>query len=205
MRKGPHHQKKEQAATLDDAALKTLVTTIQASCPTSGLCQFWTIPSSEQPANVGQPMGDAMHEGLMRLTQRPIVFDGSDTSLPPSALECQGTDPEIQYFKEVCCEYEKEQVIDDTLSAFIEQNTTGQSECQLWKMLHNGRVTSSVVSEIMHRDRTNPDSILRRIIGYNQMMGTPLAIQWGKAKESVARDTLLPKREAWGTKICNAK
>ena len=78
-----------------------------------------------------------MHEGLMRLTHKLIVFDGSDTSLPPSALECQGTDTESEYFKEVCCEYEKEQVIDDTLSAFIEQNTTGQSECQLWKMLHN--------------------------------------------------------------------
>ena len=104
VRKEPHCQKKGKAATLDDAALKTLVTTIQASCPTSGLCQFWTIPSSDQPANVGQPMGDAMHEGLMRLTQKLIVFDGSDTSLPPSALECQGTDTESEYFKEVCCE-----------------------------------------------------------------------------------------------------
>ena len=87
MRKEPHREKKEKAATLDDAALKTLVTTIQASCPTSGLCQFRTIPSSEQPAIVGQPMGDAMQEGLMRLTQKLIVFDGNDTSLPPSALE----------------------------------------------------------------------------------------------------------------------
>ena len=204
MRKGPHRQKKEQAATLDDAALKTLVTTIQASCPTSGLCQFWTIPSSEQPAHVDQPMGDAVHEGLMRLTQRLIVFDGSDTSLPPSALECQGTDPESEYFKEVCCEYEKELVIDDTLSAFIEQSTTGQSECQLWKMLHNGRVTSSVVGKIMHRrDRTNPDSILRRIMGYTQMMVTPLAIQWQKSQWRGM--PMLPKQEAWGTKICNAK
>ena len=89
-----------------------------------------------------------MHEGLMRLTQRLIVFNGSDTSLPPSALECQGTDPEIQYFKEVCCEYEKEQVIDDTLSAFIEQNTTGQSECQLWKMLHNGRLQVPLLAKL---------------------------------------------------------
>ena len=129
-------------------------------------------------------MGVAMHEGLMQLTQKLIVFDGSDTSLPPSALEYQGTDTESEYYKEVCCEYEKEQVIDETLSAFIEQNTTGQSECQLWKMLHNGRLTSSVVGEIMdRRDSTNPDSILRRIISYNQMMGTPLATQWGKAKE----------------------
>ena len=104
----------------------------------------------------------------------------------------QGTDTESEYFKEVCCEYEKEQVIDDTLSAFVEQNTTGQSECQLWKMLHNGRLTSSVVGEIMHRrDSTNPDSILRCIMGYTQMMGTPLAIQWGKVKESVARDTYI--------------
>ena len=181
VKKEPHRQKKEQATTLDDAALETLVTTIQASCPTSGLCQFWTIPSSEQPAHVDQPMGDAMHEGLMRLTQRLIVFDGSDTSLPPSALKCQGTDPEIQYFKEVCCEYKKEQMIDDTPSAFIEQSTTRQSECQLWKTLHNGRITSSVVGEIMHRrDRTNP----RHNMGYNQMMGTPLAIQWGKARVS---------------------
>ena len=131
MRKEPCHQL-EKAATLDDAALETLVTSIQASCPTSGLCQFWTTPScSEQPANADQPMVDAMHKGLMRLTQKLIDFDGSDTSLPPSAIECQGTDTESEYFKEVCCEYEKEQVIDDTLSAFVEQNTTGHSECQL--------------------------------------------------------------------------
>ena len=188
-RKEPHHEKKEQAATLDDAALETLVTTIKASCPTSGLCQFWSTQSSEQTASTAQPMVNAMHEGLMRLTQKLIVFDGSDTSLPPSAVECQGTDTDSEYFKEVCCEYEKEQVIDDTLSAFVEQNTTGQSECQLWKMLHNGRLTSSIVGEIMHRrDSTNPDSILRRIMGYTKMTGTPLAIQWGKAKETVARD-----------------
>ena len=41
----------------------------------------------------------------------------------------------------------------------------------------------------MHqRDRTDPDSILQCIMGYTQMTGTPLAIQWGKAKGSVASD-----------------
>ena len=38
---------------------------------------------SEQPTNVYQPMGDAIHEGLIRLTQKLIAFDGSDTSLLP--------------------------------------------------------------------------------------------------------------------------
>ena len=97
-------------------------------------------------------------------------------------------------------------MIDDTSSAFIEQSTTGQSECQLWKMLHNGRVTSSVVGKIMHRrDRTNPDSILRRIMGYNQMMATPLAIQWGKAKASVARDAYVAKMRSLGHKDLQCK
>ena len=83
-----------------------------------------------------------------------------------------GADTVSEYFKEVCCEFEKEQVIDGTLSSFIEQNTTGQGKCQLWKMLHNGRLKSSVVSEIMHwRDSANPDSILWRIVGYKQMIG----------------------------------
>ena len=74
------------------------------------------------------------------------------------------------------------------------------------KMLHNGRSTSSVAGEIMHwRDSTNPDSILRRIMGYNQMMGTSLAIQWGKAKESVARDAYVAKMRSLGDKDLQCK
>ena len=73
-------------------------------------------------------------------------------------------------------------------------------------MLHNGRLTSSVVGEIMHRrDSTNPDSILRHIMEYTQITGTPLAIQWGKVKESVARDTYVAKMRSLGHKDLQCK
>ena len=78
-----------------------------------------------------------------------------------TAIECEGTDTQSEYFKEVCSEFDKKQVINDKLSAFIEQSTTGQSECQLWKMLRNGRITSSFIGEMMHRkDSTDPTNIL---------------------------------------------
>ena len=94
-------------------------------------------------------------------------------------------------------------MIDDTLSAFIEQNTTWQSVCQLRKMFHNGRLTSYVVGEIMHRrDVSNPGSILRRIMGYKQMMGTPSAIHLGK---SVARYAYAAKMRSLGHKDLQCK
>ena len=201
VRKEACKQEQKESSTPGDTALKTLVTTIQASYPTSGLSQFWITPSSEQPVDADQPMVDPVYEGLMSLTQKLIIFDGFDTSLPQSAIECEGIHTQSEYLKEACREYEKEQVIDDTLSAFIEQNTKGQSECQLWKMLHNGRITSSVVGEIMHRrDSTNASGILRRIMGYTQMTGMPSAIRWGKEKESVARDAYIAKMRNQGHK-----
>ena len=64
---------------------------------------------------------------------------------------------------------------------------TGENASQ-WKAY------KSVIGEIMHRrDSTNPDSILRHIMGSKQMMSTPLAIHWDKAKESVARDAYVAK------------
>lgn len=114
MRKEPRHQKKEEAATLVDAALETLVWTIKASCPTSGLCQFWRNSSLEQPASTAQPMVDAMHEGLMRLTQEVIVLMEVTLHYYHLHLNVVETDTDSEYFKEVRCEYEKEQVIGDT-------------------------------------------------------------------------------------------
>ena len=92
-------------------------------------------------------------------------------------------------------------MIDGTLSYFIEQNTARQSECQLWRILHNGRPTSSIVGEIFHgRDSTNPDSIVRCSMGYTQRRAKIFAIQWGKENESFARDAYVTKMRSVGHK-----
>ena len=49
-------------------------------------------------------------------------------------------------------------------------------------------------------EQQGANSILRRIMGYTKMTGTPLAIQWGKAKETVARDAYVAKMRSLGHK-----
>ena len=58
----------------------------------------------------------------------------------------------------------------------------------------------------MHRrDSTNASGILRHIMGYTQMTSMPLAIRWGREKESVARDAYIAKMRKQGHKDLHCK
>ena len=69
--------------------------------------------------------------------------------------------------KELCSEFEQEQVIDATLSNFIEQATHRQGDYNLWRLVQNGRVTSLMFCEItQRRNGTDLVSIHQMIMGY---------------------------------------
>ena len=192
------HQKEDSTATNDDALTK-LVTTVTTTFPKSGLTQFWSSCAStpDQTAHTHTQV----HEGMLQLTRKLIIWDGNDTTLTQSAIELDGIDTESEYMKELCSEFEQEQVIDTTLSDFIEQITHGQSDCKLWRLLHNGRITSSMFGEIIQRrNGTDPVSIQRRVMGYTPMMGLPAPLKWGREKEATARFAYVQRMHALGHK-----
>ena len=116
------------------------------------------------------------------------------------------TDTQGVYFKEVCNNYMSEQVIDQTLSNFIESETRQQSNCALWRDLHNGRITSSRFSEIYHRRaEIAPNSICKRLMGYTELKGIPLPMKWGRDNEARARDAHLARMKALGHKDIQCK
>ena len=191
----------------DDDTLTTLVQTIASTYPQSGLAHFWLTPSSDQADSTLMPPLAEDHDvqdGLLQLTHKLIIWDGINTALPQSAIELDGVNTETEYFKELCREFEQEQIINSTLSNFIEQVTHGQSSCDLWMLLHNGRITSSLFGEIMQRrESTDPASIQRRIMGYTPMLGLSAPLRWGRDKESVARKAYVQECMTWVIKICN--
>ena len=77
-------------------------------------------------------------EGMLQVTRELIIWDGVNITLTQSAMELDGIETESEYMKELCSEFEQEQIIDTTLSDFIEQATRGQSDCNQWRLLHNG-------------------------------------------------------------------
>ena len=125
------HQKEDSTATNDDALTK-LVTTVTTTFPKSGLTQFWNSCTSTPDQTTHTHT--QVHEGMLQLTRKLIIWDGNDTTLTQSAIELDGIDTESEYMKELCSEFEQELVIDTTLSDFIEQITHVQSDCKLWRL-----------------------------------------------------------------------
>ena len=78
----------------------------------------------------------------------------------------------------ICQSYVSEQMIDQPLVDFVEQTTQSQSDCSLWKELHNGCLTSSIFSEICNRwDGTSPIAICKRLMRYAKMVTIPPQIK----------------------------
>ena len=92
-----------------------------------------------------------VYEGMLQLIRKLIIWYGNDTTLVQSTIELDGIDTRSKYMKELGSEFEQEQVIDTTLSDFTEQITHGQSDCKLWQLLYNGRMTSWTLGEIIRR------------------------------------------------------
>ena len=198
-------QPREETTATDDNALAKLVTTVTSTLPKSGLAQFWntctSAPDETRHSLTQEQAEQEMQEGMLQLTRKLIIWDGVNTTLPQSAMELDEIDTGSEYMKELCSEFEQEQIIDATLSNFIEQATRGQSECNLWRLLHNGRLTSSSFGEILQRrDGTDPVSIQRRIMGYTPMKGLPAPLKWGREKEATARFAYVQRMHELGHK-----
>ena len=143
--------------------------------------------------------GTSATDGLIRLAKKLIVIDSCDRSLPQSALDLNAINTVVEYFKDICQSYVSEQIFDQGLVDFVEQTIRSQSDCSLWKELHNGCLTSSVYGEICNRrDGTSPIAICKRLMGYTKMVAYPPQIKWGKENEARAREACLAKMRSLG-------
>lgn len=59
-------------------------------------------------------------------------------------------------------EYDIGRIIDSDMVEFIDRETTLQSDCQLWKDLHRGRITSSIFGTVLKAK--NSPSLVKRIV-----------------------------------------
>ena len=151
-------------------------------------------------------METSVDKGLRLLAKKLVIHSDNATSLPQSAVELQDIDIQGVYLKEVCNNYMSEQVIDQTLSNFIESETQQQSNCALRRDLRNGRITSSRFSEIYHRwAGTAPNSICKRLMGYTGLKGIPLPMKLGGDNETRARDAYLARMKVLGHKDIQCK
>ena len=96
--------------------------------------------------------------------------------LPSSVNEVADVDCSIgnTYFKEIYQHYVDNQTISTELSQYIESHTHDQIKSILWRNLHNGRITSSQLKTICHRQSTTDTNIIRQLMGYQKMVGMPM-------------------------------
>ena len=72
----------------------------------------------------------------------------------------------------------------------IEESIREQAHCQIWKDLHNGRLTSSRFGEILHRRSTTcPERLVKEIMGYLLPVPSTPTICCGKTRKLLARHT----------------
>lgn len=193
------------ASSMEEISVTQLVQDIIKINPSSGLSHFW-LSDKEVVHNVGASDDREVESGLMLLARKLIVFDGEGMCLPENALDLASIDTAGEYFKELCHEYMEEQVIDKTLTEFIERSTREQSKSPLWIALRNGRITSSVFGEICsRRDSTSPISICKRLMGYTSIVGSTPSLTWGREHETVARECYVKRMQALGHKHINVQ
>ena len=152
-------------------ALSQLVEKMNHAYPGSGLAHFWTLPDM-QGGDSGELVSAQVAtesdivDGLVLLARKLVI----STSIPHQHTTCRQSTLK-EYFQELCHEYVIEQVIDQQLSDFVENETSKQSDSMLWKKLHYGRITSSsVFGEVCRRrDETSPISICKCLMGYTSV------------------------------------
>ena len=119
-----------------------LETKVSQACPKSGLLHFVETNSG----------CDAEAEILPQaLDARKMITYLPGSGIPELATEMEGIAPDSLYFKEIADDYMQSFTITAEMIQFIEKSTHKQSADQLWLALHNGRITSSLFGEIMHR------------------------------------------------------
>lgn len=79
-----------------------------------------------------------------------------------------------QMYVQQCYEYMNSLKLLQTEVERIEFATRGQASNKLWSALHNGRITSSMFGEILHRRAsTDPNNLVKRVMGYGRKESAP--------------------------------
>ena len=185
--------------TLSGTGVSALMTDVLASCPTSGIQQFWPITKTGAEVAIDEYEDEMLPKSLALASSESecnfgsleslIVYQASNPSiLPDTVTELADIDPECAVFQELCHLYESQQVISVELSMHIQQKTVMQSKSPLWQDLRNGRITSSRFGQIIHRrETTDAASIVTQIMGYKTPQSSSLPqLQWGLEKEPEA-------------------
>ena len=141
----------------------------------SGVLQFWNIPESASVATLGTD------EEVLSL----VLFS------PESAAHAEEPVEKCPPTEEECAELADAMTLSHELAEKVEAMTRKQSECQLWHLLHNGRITSSRFGEIRRRRATtSADRLVRDLMGYKHASletYLPASIRWGRDNEPRAR------------------
>ena len=171
---------------LEPTSVDKLLTHIERTVPNTGLQQFWR----DNPKFNNAMM---VHADELSLLRNHVIFSHDMVArIVPSKFFVPTISEGYKYLEEISLSFETVQK--------IEIATRGQSECDLWHSLHNGRLTSSKFGEILHRrPSTDPRRLVRDIMGYGgHMQHVPPQIWWGKENENKARQLYIENRLAVG-------
>ena len=163
----------------DEAACEVLLRAVASSCPTSGLFHFHNFDEEHRSLVTGQPATVATLDSQAK----KLIVSVQGASCPGmDELDIAG-----EVFRTTCLEYADSQGIAPEVVSYVEQVTTDQSANDLWKALHNGRITSSSFHDVLVRKTTTaPDRLVKKLMGYTSFHGTP-ATRHGLTHEDPAR------------------
>ena len=160
--------------------MEELLATVSQHGATSGLLHFWVKPTSQSERTANTVSMD-------RQVQELIIYQ-QGSPVPSECEALRDIDLQSAYFQELVTQHMSAQSIPTTVAAHIESITREQSKSSLWHQLHNGRITSSIFGDIIHRRESRaPDNLIKRIIGYGDHHVKTKAMTWGLANESKAQ------------------
>ena len=129
---------------------------------------------------------------------RHVIFDSENAAMIDRSLGL--SNPCLQQ----CYHYMNSMTLSQAEVDNIEFATRGQTTNRLWLALHNGRITSSRFGEMLHRrESTNPNNLVKRIMGYGhkESMHLPPQIRWGRDNEPLACKCYLEDRKKLGEEM----
>jgi len=176
----PYHRQ------LDPMSVDKLLVQIERTVPNTGLQQFWKDNPNFENKIVAQAAELAPLRNHIIFSHDMVARIVPSNFFVPTVSEC------YRYLQELSMSVETVQK--------IETATRNQSDCDLWHLLHNGRLTSSKFGEILHRrPSTDPRRLVRDIMGYGgRMQHMPPQIRWGNENEDKARQLYIENRLAVG-------
>ena len=169
-------------------AKEKFLRTLQSVYPESGALYFHDCV----------PLRPGMVEYDLEVATQMVIFDGQAIA-PPSAESLDGLPLSDPIVEETVLSTLPEFVCTEEEAACVERATRAQSGCELWHQLHNGRVTSSHFGKLLNRKpSTEPDNLVKLLMGYSKLSVVSPAITWGKNHESTARKAYVAAQRRCG-------